>query len=77
MPQNKPKPWGDAFAIIGSGDNAKWVELGPVWKNKDGSFSVNLEVEPVAWGSPRCERRMQFRQRGQRNRNQNAQDDDE
>ena len=69
------KPWGDAFAVVGSGKDAKWIKLSPVWRNEDGSFSTNLEVEPVLWQSPRIERRVQFRKREARNQSNPQQSD--
>ena len=71
------RPWGDALAIVGNGDEAKWIRLGPVWKNEDGSYTANLEAEPVAWSSPRCERRLQFRQRNSQGSRSSRRDDDE
>lgn len=75
------KPWGAAWAIIPNPNTQgkdNWVKLGPVWANDDGSFTSVLEAEPVAWGSPRCERRVQFRKRSSQGNRQGApQDDDE
>jgi hypothetical protein len=74
------KPWGTAWAIIpnpNTQNKDNWVKVGPVWQNDDGSFTAVLEAEPVAWGSPRCERRLQFRKRAGRSSGGAPQDDDE
>ena len=65
---DKPKPVADAIALVGDGDDTQWIEVGPVFKNKDGSLFVEMRVEPIAWQSPRCRRRMQIRFRTDRNR---------
>jgi hypothetical protein len=60
------KPVGNAYAIIGetdeqTGEKALWIELGAVWKNRDGSFSFDMHAEPLAWRNPRERRRVQIR----------------
>lgn len=75
MADDKPKPVGDVFAIIGDGDDARWIKLAPVWENRDGSQSFTLDTEPVAWRDPNCVRRIQIREReddrGSRDRGSN------
>lgn len=56
------KPWGRAVAAIDYKDNegakTRWVTVGPVWQNRDGSLSVDIEATPVAWLKPALSRRL-------------------
>ncbi|HUX77927.1 MAG TPA: hypothetical protein VMY40_14945 [Anaerolineae bacterium] len=63
----RPQPIADAFAIIGDSNDAKWIKIGPVWENRDGSQTITIEVEPIAWRDPTVERRVQIRKREPRN----------
>lgn len=76
-----PKPVADAYAIIdvGGGDNKrdKWIRIGPVWENKDGSQTIVMESEPIEWQSPRCERRIQIRKRQQNQNRRGGRDRDD
>lgn len=57
--QNESKaPWGHAYAIIADGERDLWLDIGAAWENKDGSISLSLRVEPLAWRNPNVERRI-------------------
>lgn len=57
----KPKPVADCYALIERGDQPTlWLNLGPVWLNKDGSLAITTDVEPLAWQAARP-RKMQIR----------------
>lgn len=52
---NKPRPWGYASAILPAGNDGgddRFVRLAPVWENRDGSLSIQLDLCPVLWGDP-------------------------
>lgn len=58
---NKPRPWGYASAILPAGNDGgddRFVRLCPVWQNRDGSFSLQLDLAPVAWNDPQQPRRL-------------------
>lgn len=49
------RPIGKACAILSdkiTGGQAKFIELGPVWKTKTGKLMLTMEVEPLAWKDP-------------------------
>jgi len=80
MAQNSgPKPIGDAYAIVEMGKDIKdkWIRIGPVWRNRDGSETIQMEATPIEWASPRCERRIQIRHREERGRNRNRREQDD
>ena len=79
MPRGtRSKPTADAFAIIeqGGDSKAKWVRIGPVWTNQDGSQTMVMESEPIEWQSARCERRVQIRKRERRGSGGRDRDDE-
>lgn len=59
----KPGPIGIAYSPR-EGNDPAWVELGPVWKNADGSLAITLRSEPLHWRSP-LERRIVIRFKGE------------
>lgn len=58
---NKPRPWGYASAILPAGNDGgddRFVRLCPVWQNRDGSFSLQLDLMPVCWLDGQMPRRI-------------------
>lgn len=60
-PDEKQKPVGRAFALIEMKDSTVWVELGPVWRNRDQSLALTMHSEPLAWDNKRQPRKVQIR----------------
>lgn len=49
----KKRPYGYASAILPGPDGEdRFVRLAPVWENRDGSLSIQLDLCPVLWGDP-------------------------
>lgn len=61
MADAKKRPYGRVYAILGEGDGTTWHEIGPVWRNRDGSLALTLAVMPVAWLDPATPRKLQIR----------------
>ena len=49
-------PVGDALALVGEGDDALTLELGPVWKSDKGNLNFRMNLFPLAWLDPTCKR---------------------
>lgn len=75
----KRTPAGDAFAIIDRGQRVRplWINLGPVWRNQDGSLTFEVTAEPLAWRRAETERRVQIRFRDEQGHRRRDDDDDD
>lgn len=60
-------PWGYGVAPVESkSGKTLWVQVGPVWRTKDGDLQLQLEAEPVAWRDPSVQRTVLIRERNDR-----------
>lgn len=70
MSDQKKQPWADALAPLevnnGDGEvSTVWIDLGPVWKNENGSLQLTLRSEPLHWRHLQAERRIVIKPREQ------------